>query len=144
MILPIAMRADELTEQDVDLLYNKAKEMIMNTEEIVKPPTITYEDFLKVEMKTAVVAEAENHPKADKLMVLKVRCGEELRQIVAGIRPDYTPETMIGKTIVIVMNLEPRSLRGVESQGMLLAVRDDEILSLVTLDKLANNGLKVG
>ena len=85
---------------------------------------ITIDDFAKVDLRTAEVLSAEAHPNADRLLVLKVRVGEEERQIVAGIRAHYEAEALVGKTIVVVANLQPVTLRGVESQGMLLAVSD--------------------
>jgi len=85
---------------------------------------ITIDDFAKVDLRTAEVLGAEPHPNADRLLVLKIRVGEEERQIVAGIRAHYEPEALIGKTIIVVANLQPVTLRGVESQGMLLAVSD--------------------
>jgi methionyl-tRNA synthetase len=76
--------------------------------------------------------------------VLKIDLGGEQRQLVAGIRKHYAPEELIGKNIVVVANLQPATLRGVESQGMLLAASDDEgRLSLVTPEKLVNVGAKV-
>jgi methionyl-tRNA synthetase len=98
---------------------------------------IEYEDFAKVELKVATVIEAEKVPKADKLLKLQLEVGEERRQIVSGIAQHYTPEELIGKRIILVANLKPKALRGVESHGMLLAASTpDGKLSLVTLDKL--------
>ena len=85
---------------------------------------ITIDDFKKVELRTAQVLSAEPHPNADRLWVLKVRLGAEDRQIVAGIRGHYEAHDLVGKTVVVVANLQPAMLRGIESQGMLLAVRD--------------------
>lgn len=86
---------------------------------------ITFDDFAKVQLRVAKVLEAFDHPKADKLLVLKVDLGTEQRQIVAGIRGYHKPEDLIGKNIVIVANLQPRMMRGFESQGMLLAGSSD-------------------
>jgi methionyl-tRNA synthetase len=83
--------------------------------------TIEYADFAKVELRTARILEAERVPKADKLLKLQVDLGNEKRQILAGIAQQFEPESLIGKTIVVVANLAPRKLRGLESQGMLLA-----------------------
>lgn len=97
---------------------------------------IEYEDFAKVELKVATVVEAEKVPKADKLLKLQLEVGEERRQIVSGIAQHYTPEELIGKRIILVANLHPKKLRGVESFGMLLAASTpDGKLSLVTVDK---------
>jgi methionyl-tRNA synthetase len=86
---------------------------------------ISYEDFKKIELKTAKVVSAERVENSDKLVKLEVLLGEEKRQIVAGIGKKYAPDELIGKTIVIVANLEPRSLMGLESQGMLLAASNE-------------------
>jgi methionyl-tRNA synthetase len=104
---------------------------------------ITIDDFAKVELRTAEVVSAEAHPNADRLLVLKVRVGEEERQIVAGIRAHYEPEALVGKTIVIVANLQPAELRGVESQGMLLAVRDADRVVVLSSDAPVASGLRV-
>lgn len=87
---------------------------------------IRYDDFAKIDLRVATVLEAENHPDADKLIILKIDLGDQQRQIVAGLRPFYTPEDVVGKQIVVVVNLEPRKMRGTVSQGMLLAALDRE------------------
>lgn len=106
--------------------------------------TINIDDFDKIDLQTATILEAKEHPKADKLMILKVALANEERQIVAGIRPHYKAEDLKGVQIIIVANLEPRNLRGETSHGMLLAVKDDNTLSLLTLDKVMGSGLKIG
>lgn len=83
--------------------------------------TISFDTFSKVKLRVGRVLEASDHPDADKLLVLKVDLGDEQRQIVAGIKGHYTPEQLVGKNLVIVANLAPRRMRGLESQGMLLA-----------------------
>ena len=86
------------------------------------PGLISIEEFAEVQLRAGRVVAAEAHPNADKLMVLKVDVGEEApRQLVAGISSDYEPEELTGRTIIVVANLKPARLRGVESQGMLLA-----------------------
>ncbi len=84
-------------------------------------PTIQYDDFVKLDLRIATILEASEHPNADKLLCMKVDLGSEQRQIIAGIKGYYDPETLVGKQIVIVANLAPRKMRGLESQGMLLA-----------------------
>ena len=87
--------------------------------------TIQYEDFAKVELRIATVLECKAHPNADKLLVLQVDLGNnEKRQICAGIRQHYAPETLVGKQIIVVANLAPRTLRGEVSHGMMLATTD--------------------
>jgi methionyl-tRNA synthetase len=83
--------------------------------------TITIDDFAKVELRVALVKVAEKVKGADKLLRLEVDLGNETRQIVAGIAKAYDPETLIGRKVVIVANLAPRKLRGLESQGMIVA-----------------------
>jgi methionyl-tRNA synthetase len=82
---------------------------------------ISIDDFAKVELRVALVKTAERVPKADKLLRLEVDLGNEVRQIVAGIAESYAPETLIGRKVVIVANLAPRKLRGLESNGMIVA-----------------------
>ena len=108
-------------------------------------PTIEFEDFLKVQLKVGQIVEAEKHPNADRLLALKVEVGEERpRSIVAGIAAKYDPSTLIGKNIVIVANLKPRKLRGVLSEGMLLAATGSELEGLITTDPGVNAGSSVG
>ena len=84
-------------------------------------PIIAYEDFAKLDLRVAKVIEAENHPNADKLICLKIDLGNEQRQIIAGLRGHYEPAELIGKDIIVVANLAPRTMRGLDSHGMLLA-----------------------
>ncbi len=106
---------------------------------------ISIEDFLKVDLRVAVVKHAEPHPNADKLLILKIDAGDGVqdRQIVAGIRNHYKPEELIGKRIVIVNNLAPAVLRGVESQGMLLAAKDGDKVVVLTTEKDVQPGSKI-
>ena len=93
---------------------------------------ISIDDFSKVELKTAKVLEVEKVEGADKLLKLQIKVGEENRQIVAGIAEHYSPEELVGKKIVVVANLKPAVIRGVESNGMLLAVSTKDSVILVT------------
>jgi methionyl-tRNA synthetase len=95
---------------------------------------IQYEDFAKIELRVAKVLEARPHPNADKLMLLQIDVGDEQKQIVAGIRAHYTPEQLVGKSIVVVNNLAPAMLRGEASNGMLLAATSGEKVVLLTPD----------
>jgi methionyl-tRNA synthetase len=95
---------------------------------------IEYDDFARIQLKTGRVLSAEKVPKADKLLVLQVDVGEPApRQILAGIALKYAPEELVGRTVVVVVNLKPRKMRGLESQGMLLAAGAEEVLGLVSL-----------
>ena len=110
---------------------------------IREKPMITIDDFRKVELKVATVKSAEPHPNADRLMVLRVDIGDEERQICAGIRDHYAPEDLVGKQIVVVANLESAKLRGLESQGMLLAASDDGRVIVLTPEKPVQAGAKI-
>ena len=104
---------------------------------------VTIEDFAKVEIKIGKVIEAKRVEGSNKLIVIKVDTGEE-RQIVAGIGKAYSPEELTGKSIVVVTNLQPAKLMGVESQGMLLAASDAEgKLAILTTDKEIKEGSRV-
>ena len=106
---------------------------------------ITIEDFFKTELRTAKVLAAEPVPKTEKLLKLQLEVGEEKRQIVAGIALFYKPEELIGKMVVIVANLMPAKLRGIESNGMLLAASAGDKLKLVTVDAADfPSGAKIG
>ncbi|MGN6370074.1 MAG: methionine--tRNA ligase subunit beta [Phycisphaerae bacterium] len=89
-------------------------------------PLVDYDDFTQLDLRVARVLECREHPNADKLLILKIDLGTEggQRQICAGLRHQYKPEEMVGKQIVVVANLAPRSMRGEQSQGMLLAATD--------------------
>ena len=101
-----------------------------------KPETITYEQFRSVDLRSGRVLEVERVPKSDKLYRLQVDLGEEApRQIVAGLAQDFPPEEVLGRTVVVVANLEPATIRGVRSYGMLLAVGEEKPLALVTTDR---------
>jgi methionyl-tRNA synthetase len=84
-------------------------------------PTITFDDFAKIDLRVATITAAEPHPNADKLLKLQIDLGFEQRQICAGIKQFYDPATLVGKQIIVAANLAPRMLRGEESKGMLLA-----------------------
>ena len=107
------------------------------------PAQITIDEFMKIQLKTAKVISAERVPKSEKLLKLQVAVGAEQRQIVAGIGKKYEPEALIGKTIVIVANLKPAKLMGIESQGMVLAAGDSEVRGLITLLEDVEPGTKV-
>lgn len=88
--------------------------------------TIQYDDFMKLDMRVGTILEAEKMPKADKLLVLKVDTGIDVRTIVSGIAESFTPEEIIGKQVTVLVNLAPRKLRGTVSEGMILMTEDKE------------------
>jgi methionyl-tRNA synthetase len=103
-----------------------APALVPPTEETVKPEPIGIDDFAKIELRVAKILVAEHIPKADKLLRLEVDLGYEKRQILSGIAQWYTPEELIGRRIVVITNLAPRKMRGLESHGMLLAASESE------------------
>lgn len=104
---------------------------------------ITIEEFARIKLKVARVLAAEKVTNADKLLKLAVKVGDEERTIVAGIARYYQPEELVGKKVVIVANLKPAKLRGIVSQGMVLAAVDAESLSLVTPERAVKDGAQV-
>ncbi len=105
---------------------------------------ISIDDFKKIKLRTALILEAERVPKSKKLIKLQISLGDEKRQIVAGIGEKYTPEQLVGKMIVVVANLKPAKLMGQESNGMLLAVNDENgVVSLVAPEWASPDGLEV-
>ena len=104
---------------------------------------ISIDEFKNIDLRVATIKSAEPHPKADKLMVLQIDIGGEQRQILAGIRTHYSAEELIGRQIVIVANLETAKLRGMDSQGMLLAASDNDRVVLLAPDKPVQPGAKV-
>lgn len=132
--LDIPKELEILGQKNAELLekrVGKKEEPKLEPEE--EKSEITIDDFEKLELKVGKIIEADNHPKADKLLVFKVKVGQETRQIVSGIKKWYKPEDLIGKKVVVIMNLKPIKLKGVESQGMLLAADNDKDLTLLSV-----------
>ena len=93
---------------------------------------ISFQDFKKLDIRVSEIKAVENHPNADKLLVMQVKVGDEERQLVAGLKGHYEPDELQGKKIVIVANLEPAVLRGEKSEGMLLAATDGDNIVIPT------------
>ena len=104
---------------------------------------ITIDEFRALDLRIGTVISAEPHPNADRLMVLKVDLGSEERQLVAGIRGHYSPEELTGRQLVVVANLKPAKLRGIESQGMILAASTDDQLVILAPEQRIAPGAKV-
>ena len=139
-ILFARIDAEEFMKQlNADHEEKEAEKMTKGKEEI------TFEDFSKLELKVGTIVSCEKHPKADKLLVEQIDLGDETRQIVSGIAQFYKPEELLGKKVIVVMNLKPAVLRGVESQGMILcaASEDKKDLDIVTITKELVNGTEV-
>ncbi|SHF55394.1 methionine--tRNA ligase [Chryseobacterium sp. OV279] len=107
---------------------------------------ISFDDFAKIDLRTATILEAEKVEKADKLLKFKVDTGVDIRTVVSGVAESFTPEELIGKQVMILLNLAPRKIRGIESQGMfLLTTKPDGKLSFVTPDDSnVENGIEIG
>jgi methionyl-tRNA synthetase len=113
-------------------------------DEPVAVDLVSFDDFARISLRVARVIEAERVPKADKLLKLQIDLGVEKRQIIAGIAQQYTPEEMIGKNIIVVANLQPATIRGIESRGMLLAAKSEGTLRLLTVDGDISPGASIG
>lgn len=96
---------------------------------------ITIDDFRKIELKAATVRSAEPVPGSEKLTKLEVDLGGEIRQIIAGIGKYYAAEALVGRTVIVAANLEPRLMMGLESQGMILAASDEQGIALLSADR---------
>jgi len=104
---------------------------------------LDFDDFKKIDLRVGRIIEIKNHPNADKLYVLTVDLGDEKRTIVAGLKQYYKPKDLLNKLVVLVANLEPKKLRGVESQGMILAAEKDGKVSLITVDREIEPGARI-
>lgn len=141
-------------DKELDIIIQKNSELIefrkkKNSgadevkETVEENELITIDDFAKVELKVGKILECDPHPKADRLLVSKIDIGGEVRTIVSGIRKFYSEKNLIGKKVIVVTNLKPVNLRGVESNGMILAASDDENLSVLTVLNDVKEGSKV-
>lgn len=107
------------------------------------PPQVTIDEFRRMDLRVAKVLEAQDHPNAQRLLVLKVDIGGETRQLVAGIKKNYEAASLVGKHVITICNVQPAMLRGVESQGMVLAASAGEQVVVLTPDKEVPAGSKV-
>ncbi|MGN8763220.1 methionine--tRNA ligase [Hornefia butyriciproducens] len=104
-------------------------------------PEIEYGDFDKMDFRVGTILSAEKHPDADRLLVFQVQMGTEKRQIISGVAKDFSPEEMVGKKVIVVANLKPRMLRGMESKGMILFAEDGKHVKLVTTEAPDGNAV---
>ncbi len=128
---------DELIEQQIEKLKATAPPKIQHK------PMITFDDFTKLEIRIGEIKEATKHPDADKLLVLKVDLGGEVRTIVSGIAEHYKADEIINKKVSVLVNLAPRKIRGIESQGMILMAEDESGLAFISPEKAITNGAEV-
>jgi methionyl-tRNA synthetase len=137
---------DSEIQRQIDKLHNRKKEMDAKQAD-AKPatkPTITYDDFAKLELRIGTIETAEKVKNADKLLVLKVNMGDEVRTIVSGIAMSYQPENIIGQQVCVVCNLAPRKIKGIESKGMILMAEDkDGVLHFIMPSQPVSNGSSV-
>jgi len=134
---------EKLTAQQAESKEQKDEAKKQKEDKNSSDGYITIEDFAKIDLRVAKVLEAEKVEGADKLLKLKLEVGEEIRQVVSGIAKHYSPDELVGKYVILVANLKPAKLKGIESQGMILAAADDKELVLATLDKAIDSGTKV-
>ncbi|HCX02845.1 MAG TPA: methionine--tRNA ligase subunit beta [Clostridiales bacterium] len=130
----------KLKEIEGDIVEDK-KEKI--EEKIEEAEEVSIDDFAKLDFRVAKILSCEDHPNADKLYVLKIKIGDEERQIVSGIKKWYKPQDLIDKKVVVIYNLKPVKLRGVKSQGMVLAAEKGKKLSLVSTLEDIPDGAKI-
>lgn len=136
------LRVKEATDKFMERRQGKVEESKVQ-ENIIEEGHITIDDFDKIDLRVAKVVSAEKHPDADKLLVLQLEIGEEKRQVVSGIAKYYSPEDLVGKNVIVVYNLKPIKLRGVESHGMVLAADKGKKLTLATVLEDIGSGAKV-
>jgi methionyl-tRNA synthetase len=117
---------DSVIELELAKLGVGRPSVVDNKSKTEPKPPVTIDDFQKLDLRIAKVVECERVPKSDKLLKLQIEVGTEKRQILAGIAQHYAPEALIGKSVVVVFNLQPAKLMGLESQGMLLAASDSD------------------
>jgi len=138
---------DEAIQKQLDKLEASKKANASNSAQAVEPQkdTIAYEDFAKLDLRVGTITQAERMPKANKLLVLKVDTGIDVRTIVSGIAESFSPEEIIGRKVTVLVNLAPRTLRGVESQGMILMTEstDGKLVFVNPDDPKTANGLKI-
>ncbi len=102
---------------------------------------ISYDEFSKLDLRVAEILEVNDHQNADKLYVLKIDLGDEQRTLVAGLKQFYSKDELLNKKIIVLTNLEPKTFRGIESKGMLLAAEKDGTVKFLTVD--IENGAKI-
>ncbi|WP_326910498.1 methionine--tRNA ligase [Sedimentibacter sp. MB31-C6] len=137
-----AKKIEEINSM-LGLNSDKKEEKKPKKEEVKEEDFITIDDFDKLDLRVAEIIKAEKHPDADKLLVFQLKLGEEVRQVVSGISKYYKPEDLVGKKVVMVYNLKPVKLRGVDSNGMILAAEKGKKLTLVSTLEDIPSGSKI-
>ncbi|MDX9916687.1 MAG: methionine--tRNA ligase [Gudongella sp.] len=144
--LDIKVELGRLNKANEELIKKRAASRKTEKKEAVEPAAeeeITIDDFAKLKLRIATVVNCENHPNADKLLVLTLKIGDEIRTVVSGIKKWYEPEQLIGKKVVVVANLKPHTFRGIESRGMIMAAEDKDgnLSMLSTLEDIADGSV---
>ena len=136
---------DEQIEKQMEKLNaNKKEKEVVEVKEVVSKPNISFDDFTKLDLKLATIKSAEKVKKADRLLHLKLDLAGEEKEVVSGISEHYIPENIIGKTVLYLANLEPRKIRGVVSQGMILMAENNTgELSFLQPEKAFESGAEV-
>jgi methionine--tRNA ligase beta chain len=140
-----AKKIKEYIEKESKVIKNRVNAKPLPKAPSGAPNLVSYSDFEKLNLRVATIVKVENVEGADKLYKLKIELGSSVRTIVAGIKQNYTPDELIGKQIIVITNLEPRKMRGIESQGMLLAASNashDKIV-FISPEKPIDDGSKI-
>ncbi|MGN0659098.1 MAG: methionine--tRNA ligase [Emergencia sp.] len=127
--------------EELEAMQNTGKEPEEENIPLELKPEIEYEDFDKIDFRVGLIEKAEKHPKADKLLVFQIKMGTERRQIISGVADDFKPEDLVGKKVLIVANLKPRKLRGLESRGMIMFAENGDRCEIMTT--VAEDGVVV-
>jgi methionyl-tRNA synthetase len=136
---------DEQVEAQIQkLLDTKKKNQMAETKVAPAKEEIEFDDFMKMDLRVGTILEAEKVPKTKKLLKLKIDTGIDVRTVVSGIAEHYSPDQIVGKQVSVLVNLKPRKLRGIESQGMILMAEDKEgKLVFVVPEKKVDNGSEI-
>jgi methionyl-tRNA synthetase len=140
-IEPLFKRVDLAEELAYFEAQSKAKEAPKEEKQEEKIDEITIDDFAKVSLKVGQIIKSEKHPNAEKLLVSQIKIGNETRQIVSGIAKFYDPNNLIGKKVIVVTNLKPVKIRGVESFGMVLCASNGDDLELIEVKELKDGSI---
>ncbi|KAF5038493.1 Methionine--tRNA ligase [anaerobic digester metagenome] len=135
--------AKKEAEAPAEVKKEEVKEVKEEVVEAEDDGLISIDDFAKIDLRVAEIIKAEKHPDADKLLILQLKLGDEVRQVVSGIAKYYEPQDLVGKKIVMVYNLKPVKLRGVDSNGMILAAQKGKKLTLISTLEDIPDGAKL-
>ena len=141
---PLFKRVDlteELAYFEEQAKLKEVKVEVKEEKEEEKIPEISIDDFAKISLKVGEIKECKKHPNAEKLLVSQIKIGSETRQIVSGIAKYYNPDDLVGRKVVVVTNLKPVKIRGIESFGMVLCASNDDKLELIEVKEVENGSV---